>query len=685
MESNEKRMEALRRLSEVAGIATFLIGAMAMTGWILGVDFLKSVVPGLITMKANTALVLILLGGSLYSTAAHTERYKTAARVAALIAFALATTVFSQYVHGHDLGVDLLLFHEAPGTVGTVHPGRMALNTSVCLLLVGVGLLVADTRYGAAATPAIGVAVGVAALLALVGYFAGVTNLYGFAKHTQMAVPTAVGIFLLGFGLLASRPDRGPMRLLASEGAGGTLVRRLIPTIVLGMLLLTILRLGGQAAGLYGTATGAWLLASASITLFVLIVWRAAWSIEHADAEKRVLANERKAATDLLERQRRQLSQAQGIGQFGSWEWDIPANTTEWSDELYRIYGLVPDGKPMTFEDFVGRVHPDDRAAVQVKIQVAYESCEPFCIDHRIVRPDGRVLVLQARGEVITGEDGTPLRLVGTGQDITERYELERAKDEFTSVVSHELRTPLTSIRGSLGLLESGVLGKLPAQGQRMVEIAVQNTDRLVRLINDILDIERINSGQIDMHPQSCDARELIDCACDAVASLADAANVSVVIETERVALSVDADRIIQTLTNLISNAVKFSPPDSSVHVSCLLRDAEVLFEVSDDGRGIPAENLDSIFGRFAQVDASDSREKGGTGLGLAICRSIVEQHGGRIWAQSEPGQGATFSFVLPAPGTDAASDRRSFDADALEVVADGDAPLVLVCDDDPA
>ena len=182
------------------------------------------------------------------------------------------------------------------------------------------------------------------------------------------------------------------------------------------------------------------------------------------------------------------------------------------------------------------------------------------------------------------------------------------------------------------------MLGELPAQGQRMVEIAVQNTDRLVRLINDILDIERINCGQIDMHPQSCDARELIDRACDAVASLADAANVSVVIEAERVALSVDADRIIQTLTNLISNAVKFSPPDSSVHVSCSLRDAQVRFEVSDEGRGIPAENLDSIFGRFAQVDASDSREKGGTGLGLAICRSIVEQHGGRIWAQSEPG-----------------------------------------------
>ena len=341
-------MHDLRRLSEVAGIATFLIGAIAMTGWILGVDFLKSVVPGLITMKANTALALMLLGGSLYSTAAHTERYKTAGRVAALIAFALATTVFSQYVHGHDLGVDLLLFHEAPGTVGTVHPGRMASNTSLCLLLVGVGLLMPDTRYGIAMTPAIGVAVGVAALLALVGYFTGVTNLYGFPKQTQMAVPTAAGIFLLGFGLLASRPDRGPMRLLASDGDGGALVRRLIPAIVLGILLLTILRLGGQAAGLYGTATGAWLFASAVITLLVPVVWRVALSIEHADAERRVLAKERRRSARHFEVARDMFCTAGFDGYFQQ----LNAAWTQglgWSESELR-------SRP-----FIEFVHPEDR------------------------------------------------------------------------------------------------------------------------------------------------------------------------------------------------------------------------------------------------------------------------------------------------------------------------------------
>jgi len=291
-------MKALRRLSEVAGIATSAIGGIAMTGWLLDVDVLKSVVPGLITMKANTALVLMLLGASLYATASGDERYRNAVRVATLVAFTLAAAVFSQYVHGHDLGVDLLLFYEPPGTVGTVHPGRMASNTSLCFLLVGMGLLLADTRYGAAVTPAVGVVVGVAGLLALVGYFTGLTNLYGFAKQTQMAVPTAVGILLLGFGLLACRPDRGPMRLLASDGDGGTLVRRIVPAIVLGILLLTILRLGGQAAGLYGTATGAWLLASAVIALLVPIVWRVGWSIERAGAERRVLANELKRLSE---------------------------------------------------------------------------------------------------------------------------------------------------------------------------------------------------------------------------------------------------------------------------------------------------------------------------------------------------------------------------------------------------
>ena len=292
MEPNNARTEKLRRLSAACGLAAVGIGAMAMTGWILGVDALKSVVPGLITMKANTALAFILLGASLHVAAGEGGRYRTAGRVATLLAFALSATVFSQFVHGHNLGIDLLLFHEPAGTAGTVHPGRMAVNTSLCFVLVSLALLTLDTKRGVVITPAFGLAVMGASLLALVGYLTGLTSLYGFAKQTQMAVPTAFGLLFLGGGLVASRPDRGPMRLFTSDGVGGGLVRRILPVAIPGILLLTVLRLAGQEAGFYTTAVGAWLFASTCIALFVPFVWRVAWSVERTDAERRAMAKE---------------------------------------------------------------------------------------------------------------------------------------------------------------------------------------------------------------------------------------------------------------------------------------------------------------------------------------------------------------------------------------------------------
>jgi signal transduction histidine kinase len=368
---------------------------------------------------------------------------------------------------------------------------------------------------------------------------------------------------------------------------------------------------------------------------------------ERALVDGRSLARAERVGRDLA-LQRTQLINAQSVGQFGSWEWDIASDRTTWSGELWRTHGLQASGRAMSFEDFVDSVHPDDRATVRAEIQAAFDTGEPFCFDHRIVRLDGSVRVIHARGEVVMGPGGLPVTMRGTGQDITERHEVERAKDEFISVVSHELRTPLTSIRGSLGLLASGVLGPLPEKGQRMVEIAVQNTDRLVRLINDILDIERIDSGTIAMDLQPCDGAELIKRAIQCVEQFAADAHVSLIGEGASVTLRADPDRVQQTLTNLISNAVKFSPQESTVRVSCAGHDGEVLFEVVDNGKGIPADKLALIFERFQQVDASDSREKGGTGLGLAICRKIVEHHGGRIWVDSELGAGSRFSFALP-------------------------------------
>jgi PAS domain-containing protein/two-component sensor histidine kinase len=369
---------------------------------------------------------------------------------------------------------------------------------------------------------------------------------------------------------------------------------------------------------------------------------------EYARADGRSLAAAESAGRDLAQ-QRTQLLNAQSVGQFGSWEWDVATDTAVWSGELWRARGLGPSGTPVSFEQFVQSVHADDRAVVRAQVAAAYKTGDPFCFEHRIVRADGNVRVIHARGEVVMGSDGTPVTMRGTGQDITERHDIERAKDEFISIVSHELRTPLTAIRCVLGMLASGALGPLPDEGQGMVEIAVANTDRLVRLINDILDIERIDSGTIETHPQSCDAAQLITRAIECVAQVAADAQVTLIAEGEPAELCADPDRVLQVLTNLISNAVKFSAADSTVRVGCVRRGDEVLFAVADNGRGIPADKLGAIFERFAQVDASDARENGGSGLGLAICRKIIEHLGGRIWVQSELGAGSTFSFAVLA------------------------------------
>ena len=246
-------------------------------------------------------------------------------------------------------------------------------------------------------------------------------------------------------------------------------------------------------------------------------------------------------------------------------------------------------------------------------------------------------------------ETGKAVGVVVAFTDTTERRALDRMKDEFISTVSHELRTPLTSLRAALGLVSGGALISRPDKMRQMLEIALGNTDRLVRLVNDILDLERISSGKSDLQLTMCSAEDLLMRAAALQHAAATKANIRVTCAANNVRIWADPDRILQTLTNLISNAIKFSSAGSEIQLRArTLDDLEAEIEVQDFGRGIPEDKLENIFERFQQVDASDSRAMGGTGLGLAICRSIVNQHGGRIWATSKPGHGTIFHFTLP-------------------------------------
>ncbi|MBW4614096.1 MAG: response regulator [Desmonostoc vinosum HA7617-LM4] len=229
--------------------------------------------------------------------------------------------------------------------------------------------------------------------------------------------------------------------------------------------------------------------------------------------------------------------------------------------------------------------------------------------------------------------------------DITERKRLE---DEFISLVSHELRTPMNSIIGALDLLGTQQLGTLTAKGQQVISIAINNTERLIRLVNDILDLERMKSGKIAMQKVKCNTAQLMLQAAEAMQQMAETAQITLIVEPTNIDLWADPDRILQTLTNLLSNAIKFSEPGKTIWLRSSLQSDHLQITVQDQGRGIPTDKLQLIFERFQQVDASDSRKKGGTGLGLSICRSIIEQHHGNIWVESILGQGSTFYINLP-------------------------------------
>lgn len=233
--------------------------------------------------------------------------------------------------------------------------------------------------------------------------------------------------------------------------------------------------------------------------------------------------------------------------------------------------------------------------------------------------------------------------------DTTDRRALDRMKDEFISTVSHELRTPLTSLRGALGLLSGGALEARPEKSQQMLEIAINNADRLIRLVNDIVDLERISSGKNELHLATVRARELLHGAVNICEAQIPGSSARILLRPTEVSVWADSERVLQVLNNLLSNAFKFSEPDGEIYMSARnLDDQEALFEVQDHGRGIAADKLEHIFDRFQQGDASDSRALGGTGLGLTICRRIVTLNGGRIWATSTPGKGTTVHFTLP-------------------------------------
>ena len=325
---------------------------------------------------------------------------------------------------------------------------------------------------------------------------------------------------------------------------------------------------------------------------------------------------------------------------------DLEGNITFVNDHLVELTGWSRDellGRNW-FDTLVPAEEREDRRSLFVTIShgtIATHN-EGF-----LLTKSGECRIIAWDNILLRHSNGDAHGVAGIGRDMTAERQTQRLKDELIGLVSHELRGPLTAIRGGLKLMSPHV-AELDEKSQRLFHMAVRNGDRLLRLVNDLLDLERLDAGSIPMARQPVTLAQLIADARDTTQATADAARVKIDTQVADDEIEADPDRIVQVLTNLILNGIKFSPAGESICVVGRVADGVAHFEVRDHGRGIPEEQLEHVFERFAQVESDDAKKKGGAGLGLSISRAIVAQHGGRIWVESKPGHGATFHFTVP-------------------------------------
>ena len=527
---------ALDRLSAAAATLAVGIGGMALTGWIVDNDLLKGA-GGPILMKANAATGLVACGLALHASVAHRPLVRWLAVPLAILAGALGILTLSEHIIGWNLGIDELLFVEAPGSPATASPGRMGPNASLSLTFIATAVLLLHRRPRVAQRLALTTAV--LALIALVGYWYRVQELYSVARYTGIALPTAVGLASLSVGIVTANAAAGPAAFLLSQGPGGILARRLIlPAIVIPPAL-GYLRVVGQQSNLDDTGMGTALLVVVLVVLFTGLIWQTAVTLDETDRARATVERER---DDLLLRER-----------------------------------------------------------------AARETAE----------------------------------------------RANRLKDEFIATVSHELRTPLNAIVGWTQLLRTNLVSD--ERRSYAADVVARNSKFLARLIEDLLDVSRIATGQITLDFQPVNMVTIAHRAVETFTASAVEKGISLVTSVDGVEAYVrgDAERLQQVVNNLLSNAVKFTPTAGRVEVSVEAASERVELVVADSGCGIDAEFLPHVFERFRQEDATATREHGGLGLGLAIARELAQLHGGSIAAFSA-GRGGGARFVVSLPRTEA-------------------------------
>lgn len=755
--------------SKVSSLIIVLIGGLAFCGWIFGIQPLKSILPGLATMKANTAISFIIAGvGLWFGNTKKTEPiHVRIMQVCSGFVILLGLLTLGEYTFGLDFGIDQLIFKDLQ-TSASSFPGRMSFATAINFTLLGMALLAIDTETRQKIRPAqfLALIAGTIAFIALVGYLFGVESLYSLGPYSSMALHTALGLALLSIGILCARPRRGLIKIVLTETVGGVVLRRLLPMVILIPIVVSWFRLQGQQMGLYDTNFGEALTVMLNAAFMIAVIWFNAGWLNRVDMERKraeealrtseeryrtlieqapdgiFTANHQGNYTDvnssgcamlgytreellklslrdvvdpdelatqplrlkelqegkalLVERKLRRKNGSTFIaemsakmlphGYFQALVRDITerkqaeqklrfhaaiidsaddaivGKTTEgiilsWNPGAERLYGYMAAeviGKSIMLLSSPER--PDDIPTILEQI------CNGESIQHletvRLAK-DGRRIDISLTVSPIQDHTGKIVGASAISRDITARKrteetlkrtmeELTRSNaelEQFAYIASHDLQEPLRAVAGMVQLLQQRYQGQLDERADEYIGHAVEASGRMQNLINDLLELSRV--GRLGRSFSTTNMEQTLNSALINLQSTIQESQAEIA-HDPLPALLGDEIQLTQVLQNLIGNAIKFRgarPPH--IQVSAEKIEQRWRFAVRDNGIGIEPQYFERIFLVFQRLHTR--REYSGTGIGLALCKKIVERHGGQIWVESQPGQGSTFYFTIPA------------------------------------
>ncbi len=348
--------------------------------------------------------------------------------------------------------------------------------------------------------------------------------------------------------------------------------------------------------------------------------------------------------TKELQESEQKLREAQHIAHMGNWEYNLKTGTIYWSEEIFRIHGLDQSQGEPSYPEFIKLF--TDPPLLEQSVANAISKGIPYELDLEIKRPDGEIRYIQAMGRPIFNDAGKCIKLYGATIDITDRKELEKRKDDFINMASHELKTPLTSMNIFIDVLSKHI----PEDNKKAKHYTQRIKDQVVKLKelgDNMLDVSRIRTGKLVLASEKFRLDTELKKVVEDVQVESTKHKIKI-LETESITIRADRERIVQVLTNLLTNAVKYSPDSEDVLVRLKRTDTEVTVSVQDFGIGIPAEQIDRIFEKLYQVPELRDKSYPGLGLGLYISKEIITSHHGKIWVESKKGTGSTFFVTLP-------------------------------------